>query len=108
MSSFLIRGTAAADTLRVTAVDSTALVAEAMGRHGTSLTATAALGRTLSAALLLSQLLTKDEPGRVGLRVQGGGPVGWIVAEGSRDGTARGYVRNPEAELPPRDSDGKL
>lgn len=108
MSSYLIRGTAAQDTLRVVAVESTALVGEARQRHGASLTATAALGRAMSASLLLSQLLTKDEPGRVNLRVQGGGPVGWIVAEGSRDGTARGYARNPEAELPPRDTDGKL
>jgi molecular chaperone Hsp33 len=108
VSSYLLQGTAANDTLRVFATDTTALVAEARARHQTSWTATAALGRSLTASLLLAQVLTKREQERVTLRVQGDGPLGWIVCEGSKDGKARGYVRHPSAELPARQSDGKL
>jgi molecular chaperone Hsp33 len=101
-------GTAAINTLRVLAVDTTAIVEEARVRHHTSPTATAALGRSLTAALLLVQTLSKRPEDRVTLRIQGGGEIGYIVAEGGRDGSARGYVKHPEADLPPRASDGKL
>jgi molecular chaperone Hsp33 len=106
--SYLLRGTAANDTLRVLAMDTTSLVEEARARHQTSPTATAALGRSLTAALLLAQTLSKRPEDRVTLRIQGTGPIGYIVAEGGRDGTARGYVKHPEADLPPRGTDGKL
>lgn len=104
----MLRGTAANDTLRVLAIDGTALVEEARTRHDLSRTATAALGRALVGSLLLAQVLTKTDDGRVTLRIQGDGPVGWIVTEGSADGLTRGYVREPHADLPPRESDGKL
>jgi molecular chaperone Hsp33 len=106
--SFLRIGTAADHTLRVFAVDTTALVEEARARHATSPTATAALGRSLTAAALLVHSLTKRPEDRVTLRIQGSGDIGYIVTEGGRDGTARGYVKHPEADLPARLSDGKL
>lgn len=104
----MLRGTAAQGTLRVLAIDATGIVEEARRRHDLSATASAALGRTLAGALLLAQVLVKTEDGRVAIRIQGDGPVGAIIAEGSADGDARGYVRRPHAELPPRESDGKL
>ena len=107
-ASYLIRGTAAQGTLRVLAVDLTAVAEEARSRFDLSATASAALGRTLAGALLLAQVFGKGEESRVTVRLQGDGPLGWIVAEGSANGDVRGYVRNPHAELPPRRSDGKL
>lgn len=106
--SYLLRGTAAGNTLRLIAIDSTQTVEEARLRHGLSKTATAALGRAMSASVLLAVVLGKKTDSRVTLRVEGGGPVGWVVAEGSVDGRVRGYVRDPEADLPARESDGKL
>ncbi len=106
--SYLLIGTAAHDTLRVLAMDTTALTEEARVRHATSPTATAALGRSLTAALLLAQVLSKRPEDRVGLRIQASGPIGYIVTEGGRDGSARGYVKHPQSDLPPRASDGKL
>ncbi|MFC4452854.1 Hsp33 family molecular chaperone HslO [Deinococcus sonorensis] len=106
--SFILRGTAAAGALRLVAIDSTAIVEEARRRHHLSKTATAALGRSLSASVLLAILLGKKTDSRVTLRIQGDGPIGWIVAEGSADGQVRGYVREPGADLPVRASDGKL
>ena len=107
-ASFILRGTAADSTLRLVAVDSTAIVEEARLRHHLSKTATAALGRSLSAALLLAIVLGKKTDSRVTLRIQGDGPIGWIVAEGSANGQVRGYVRDPGADLPIRERDGKL
>lgn len=107
-ASFLLRGTAAGNTLRLVGMDSTQIVEEARVRHDLSKTATAALGRTLTGSALLAVVLGKKTDSRVTLRVEGGGPVGWIVAEGSADGRVRGYVRVPHADLPLRESDGKL
>ncbi|WP_425147446.1 Hsp33 family molecular chaperone HslO [Deinococcus sp.] len=107
-ASFILRGTAGEGLLRLVAVDSSAVVEEARLRHQLSKTATAALGRSLSAALLLAVVLGKKPDSRVTLRIQGDGPLGWIVAEGSADGRVRGYVREPGADLPIRASDGKL
>ncbi|MFN3267186.1 MAG: Hsp33 family molecular chaperone HslO [Deinococcales bacterium] len=106
--NFLLSGTAANTTLRVFAVQTTQLVQTAKDKHLLSPTATAALGRSLSGALLLAQVLSKRPQDRVTLRIQGDGVLGHIVAEGGRDGSARGYVKNPAADLPPRISDGKL
>lgn len=103
----LLRGLAAGGTLRVVAADTTDLVREALSRHGATATAGAALGRTLTASLLLSHVLLKDPRDRVTLRLKGGGPLGEVVAEAGLDGTTRGYARWPEVELPLRD-DGKL
>ncbi|GGM17719.1 Hsp33 family molecular chaperone HslO [Deinococcus aerophilus] len=106
--SFLLRGTAAGNTLRLVGMESTRVVEDARLRHDLSKTATAALGRTLTAAALLAVVLGKKVDSRVTVRVEGGGPVGWIVAEGSAGGMVRGYVREPGADLPLRESDGKL
>ncbi|GAA5511447.1 33 kDa chaperonin [Deinococcus carri] len=107
-NSFLLRGTAAGGTLRFVGIDATQIVEDARLRHHLSKTATAALGRALAASALLAVVLGKKSDSRVTLRIQGGGPVGWIVAEGSADGRVRGYVREPGADLPVRASDGKL
>lgn len=106
--SHLLRGTAAGNTLRLVGIDTTRIVEEARTRHHLSKTATAALGRTMSASALLAVVLGKQPGSRVTVRVEGGGPIGWIVAEGSNDGQLRGYVREPAADLPLRESDGKL
>lgn len=108
MSSYLIKGTAAEGTLRVLAAHTTEIVQESSDRHNLSITATAALGRLLTGAALFAQVISKHEKSRVTLRVQGGGPIGYLLAEGSTDGSVRGYVANPHADLPPRTTDGKL
>lgn len=103
----LLRGIAANGTIRAVAADTTDLVREAAARHNTSLTAGAALGRTLTGALLLSHVLLKNPADRVTLRLRGHGPLGGVIAEAGLDGTVRGYVNQPGVELPLRE-DGKL
>lgn len=103
----LLRGLAANGGLRVLAAETTDLVEVARRRHGTSLTATAALGRALSGAALLAFLLGKSPRERVTLILNGDGPLGGAVAEAGVDGAVRGYVQNPAAEAALR-PDGKL
>lgn len=105
--SYLLRGVAARGGIRVVAADTTTIVEEARRRHQASPTATAALGRSLTGASLLSHVLLKNPQDRVTLRLRGGGPLGGIIAEGGLDGEVRGYVNHPQASVPPR-PDGKL
>jgi molecular chaperone Hsp33 len=105
--SYLLRGLAARGGVRVAAADTTELVEEARARHEATPTAAAALGRTLTGALLLSHVLLKNPQDRVTLRLRGDGPLRGVIAEAGLDGAVRGYASNPGVRLPPRD-DGKL
>jgi molecular chaperone Hsp33 len=101
----LIHGTAADGTIRVIAAVTTSTVAEAVRRHQTSPTVSAALGRTLTGALLLGASLKEFD--RLTVKIECDGAVGAIVAETNANGKVRGYVRNPNAELPPK-TNGKF
>jgi len=87
-------------TVRGLAAVTTGVVEEARVRHGTLPTATAALGRALTAALLLAGTLKADE--RLSLEFSGNGPLRGILAEANPDGDARGFVFRPRTHLPAR------
>lgn len=100
MADRLARMLSADGSVRGLAAVTTDLVEEARVRHGTLPTATAALGRTLTAALLLGGLLKTEE--RVSLQFSGDGPLGGILADATPEGTVRGFVSRPQTHLPPR------
>lgn len=95
---------ATADGVRIYALSITNLVREAAQKHGCSHLASAALGRAMSGALLLTAMMKDGE--RISLRLKGDGPLGEVVAD-AEGGSVRGYVENPDAFLPLKE-DGKL
>ncbi len=104
MADRLARVIAADGTVRGVAAVTTALADEARERHGTFPTATAALGRALTSALLLAATGKRDE--RLSLEFSGDGPLRGILAEATPEGTARGFTFRPKTDVPPRN--GKL
>ncbi len=98
----LINGTAAAGTVRFMAAITTGITSEAMRRHQTSPTVSAALGRVMTGTLLLGSSLKEFD--RLTVKIECEGAVKGITAEASVDGKVRGYVKNPIAELPPNDN----
>ena len=99
----LIHGTAAGGTVRVMAAITTDIVAEAVRRHQTSPTVSAALGRVLTGTLLLASSLKEFD--RLTVKIEASGAVQGITAEAAADGKVRGYVKNPNVDLPPKDNE---
>lgn len=96
----LVHGLAADATVRVMAAVTTDVVREAVRRHETSPTVSAALGRLLTGTLLLGASLKEFD--RLTVKIEGKGEVEGLVAETISGGKVRGYVRNPVADLPQR------
>ena len=102
----IIRATAADGFVKMAVVDARGVVERARAIHACSPTAAAALGRTLCAASLLGDAM-KEEKGSLTIRINGGGPIGSVVAVSDSGGNVRGYAENPQLQLPLR-ADGKL
>ena len=104
MNDYLVIGIDKKEHFRAYAAVTTQLVEEARQRHDTSATASAALGRTLTAGVLMSANLKGDD--LLTIRILGDGPIGAVVVTTDVDANVRGYVQNPHADLPSKN--GKL
>ena len=85
--------------LRAYAVTTLDTAREITGLHGTSPNATVALGRTVTAAALLSAMLKPDSDQSLLLKIEGTGPIREIHAQADARGNIRGYVANPQPDL---------
>jgi len=98
MQDYLVRAVAADGSFRIFAARTTATVEEARVRHNCWPVAAAALGRTITAALLLGANMKGDDV--LTVRVLGDGPLGAIIVSANAEGQVRGYVQEPQVHLP--------
>ena len=101
----IIRALAGDGNIKMAVITARDAVERARQIHDLSPTASAALGRTLCAASLMGEMMKEDD-GSLTIRVNGGGPIGSVVAVSDSSGNVRGYVENPAVDLPLR-ADGK-
>ncbi|ASS69575.1 Hsp33 family molecular chaperone HslO [Bacillus atrophaeus] len=94
---YLVKALAYNGKVRAYAADTTDMVNEAQRRHDTWPTASAAIGRTMTATLMLGAMLKGDN--KLTVKVEGGGPIGAIVADANAKGEVRAYVSNPHVHF---------
>jgi len=104
MTDYLVRIITETENIRALACVTTDLADEARRRHGAWPTASAALGRALTAGALMGALLKTGQ--RVALRFEGNGPLKKILVEADSNGAVRGCVGAPEVHL--ETPEGKL
>lgn len=98
MQDVLVRSLARESGVRVFVVNATDSAREAVRRHKTAPTATAALARAITGGALIGSLLKIQH--RAALRFEGTGPLEKMIVEADSYGRVRGYVHNPKVELP--------
>lgn len=98
MEDYLVRIIARETGVRGLACVTTHLVNEICQKHGTAPTATAFLGRALTGGALMGALLKVQH--RVAVKLEGTGPLRKAIVESDSYGRLRGYVAEPELDLP--------
>ncbi len=102
----IVRAISSDGLVQAAAICSRDLTERARQIHKLLPVGTAALGRTLSAASLMGNAL-KGAGASLTLQIKGGGPLGTVLAVSDNLGNIRGYVTNPQVDIPLRE-DGKL
>lgn len=97
MGDYLVKALAYDGQVRAYAALTTDTVAEAERRHHTWPTASAALGRTMSAGVMMGAMLKGDN--KITIKIEGGGPLGAILVDADAFGHVRGYVTNPQTHF---------
>ncbi|MBB6447453.1 Hsp33 family molecular chaperone HslO [Bacillus benzoevorans] len=105
MGDYLVKALAYNGQIRAYAVRSTETVNEAQKRHMTWPTASAALGRAMTASVMMGAMLQGDD--QITVKIEGGGPIGHILVDSNAKGEVRGYVSNPQVHFDLNES-GKL
>ncbi|MBE7054966.1 MAG: Hsp33 family molecular chaperone HslO [Ruminococcaceae bacterium] len=106
MADHIVNAITSNGAIRVVAADTTALCNRAQEIHKMSPTAAATLGRALTAAAIMGSML-KSSDDSLTVQLNGGGPIGRVVAVGDGRANVKGYVDNPLVDLPLNEK-GKL
>jgi molecular chaperone Hsp33 len=97
MNDYLVKALAYEGQIRAYAVRTTEIVSEAQRRHQTWRVASAALGRSLSAGVMMGAMLKGEN--KLTIKINGGGPIGVILVDSNAKGEVRGYVSNPQVDF---------
>lgn len=104
--STILRGMTRDGSARILVIDSRKMVDDMIKLHNTTPTASAALGRTVTAASMIGTMLPENGD-TVTVSISGDGGAGKIIAVGDYFGNVKGYIQNP-AVNPPKKPNGKL
>ena len=99
MEDYIVRATAAGETVRAFAIRSTKLTAEARELHHTFPVVTAALGRLLSAGAMMGSMM-KGENDKLTIQVKGDGPIGQMTVTVDSHGNVKGFPADPSVDIP--------
>lgn len=105
MNDYLVKALACEGQVRAYAVRTTETVAEAQRRHHTWRTASAALGRAMTAGVMMGAMLKGND--MLTIKIEGDGPLGPILVDSNAKGEIRGYVANPKVDFEANEN-GKL
>lgn len=105
MKDYVVKALAYKGQVRAYAVRSTETINEAQRRHYTWPTASAALGRAMTAGVMMGTMLKGEE--KLTIKIEGGGPIGAIIVDSNANGQVRGYVTNPQTHVE-LNNEGKL
>ncbi|MCU4932449.1 redox-regulated molecular chaperone HslO [Bacillus cereus] len=97
MRDYLVKALAFDGEVRAYSVRTTNTVSEAQRRHDTWRTASAALGRSLTAGTMMGAMLKGEQ--KLTIKVEGNGPIGPILVDAHANGDVRGYVTNPHVDF---------
>lgn len=97
MTDYLIKALGCEGQVRAYAAVTTNTVAEAQRRHDTWRTASAALGRSITAGVMMGAMLKGEE--KLTIKIKGDGPLGLILVDSDAKGKVRGYVANPHVDF---------
>lgn len=103
---YMIRAMDKKKSFRIFMAKTTETVEKARKHHNTTPTASAALGRTLTAGLMMGYMMKNDED-KITVRINGGGPIGNILITADNKGNVKGYVDNPSVDIDIKEN-GKL
>lgn len=101
MGDYIIRATAANDSIRAFAATTRETVQKARELHNTTPVASAALGRLLTAGAMMGIML-KGEKDLVTIQIKGDGPLEGVIVTADSKGRVKGYVFNPNVDIPPK------